>query len=91
MSPNGADRMTNSVDPDQTAPLGAVWSGSALFAQAYLSENLGSLRYLSFVEFIRKMHFKDWITISLAGSVTPQVSTHSANFHIQIQTFDNEL
>ena len=37
--------MANSVDPDQTAPLGAVWSGSALFAQAYLSENLGSLRY----------------------------------------------
>ena len=32
MSPNDA----NSVDPDQTAPLGAVWSGSALFAQAYL-------------------------------------------------------
>ena len=24
--------MTNSVDPDQTAPSGAVWSGSALFA-----------------------------------------------------------
>ena len=23
---------TNSVDPDQTAPLGAVWSGSTLFA-----------------------------------------------------------
>ena len=35
--------MANSVDPDQTAPLEAVWSGSALFAQAYLSENLGSL------------------------------------------------
>ena len=45
MSPNDADRMANSVDPDQTAPLGAVWSGSALFAQAYLSEDLGSLRY----------------------------------------------
>ena len=44
-SPNDADGMANSVDPDQTAPLGAVWSGSALFAQAYLSENLGSLRY----------------------------------------------
>ena len=41
MSPNDADGMANSVDPDQTA----VWSGSALFAQAYLSENLGSLRY----------------------------------------------
>ena len=45
MSPNDADGMANSVDPDQIA-LGAVWSGSALFAQAYLSENLGSLRYL---------------------------------------------
>ena len=44
MSPNDADGMANSVDPDQTAPLGAVWSGSALFSQAYLSENLGSLR-----------------------------------------------
>ena len=40
MSPNDADGMANSVDPDQTA----VWSGSALFAQTYLSENLGSLR-----------------------------------------------
>ena len=34
MSPNDADGMANSVDPDQ----------SALFAKAYLSENLGSLR-----------------------------------------------
>ena len=32
MSPNDADGMANSVDP-----------GSALFVQAYLSENLGSL------------------------------------------------
>ena len=44
-SPNDAYGMANSVDPDQTAPLGAVWSGSALFAQEYLSENLGSLWY----------------------------------------------
>ena len=36
--------IANCVDPDQTAPLGAVWSGSALFAQAYLSENLWSLQ-----------------------------------------------
>ena len=50
LSPNDADGMANSVDPDQTAPLGAVWSGSALFAQAYLSENLGSLRYLKIIE-----------------------------------------
>ena len=55
MSPNNADGMANSVDPDQTAPLGAVWSGSALFAQAYLSENLGSLRYLP-----NLAHFSFW-------------------------------
>ena len=45
MSPEETDGMANSTDPDQTAPLGAVWSESTLFAQAYLSENLGSLRY----------------------------------------------
>ena len=38
---NAEDGMANSVDPDQTAPLGAVWSGSTLFAQTCLSENLG--------------------------------------------------
>ena len=43
---NGANGKANSEDPDQTVPLGAVWSGSALFAQTYLLENLGSLRYL---------------------------------------------
>ena len=32
-SPNDVDGMANNVDPDQTAPPGAVWSGSALFAQ----------------------------------------------------------
>ena len=44
MGPKDADRMANSVDPDQTAPLGAVWFGSTLFAQTCLSENLVSLR-----------------------------------------------
>ena len=34
--------IANSEDPDQTAPLGAVCSGSALFAQTNLSENLGT-------------------------------------------------
>ena len=37
-----AEEIANSADPDQTA-LGAVWSGSALFAQLCLSENLGTL------------------------------------------------
>ena len=59
MSPNDADGMANSVDPGQTAPLGAVWSGSALFAQAYLSEDLGSLRYSrhGYIEFISCSEF----------------------------------
>ena len=39
-SQKDADRMANSVDSDQTAPLGAVWSGSVLFAQTCLSKNL---------------------------------------------------
>ena len=40
MHPKDAEGIANSADPD---PLGAVWSGSALFAQTYLSENLGTL------------------------------------------------
>ena len=44
-----------SVDPDQTAPLGAVWSGSALFMYAILSEtliykNLGHLSYSRYLD-----------------------------------------
>ena len=35
--------MANSVDPDQTAPIGAVYSGSMLFAPTLnLSVTLGS-------------------------------------------------
>ena len=45
MHPKDAEGIANSVDPEQTAPLGEVWSGSVLFAQTYLSENLGSFRY----------------------------------------------
>ena len=45
MHPKDANGIANSVDPDQTAPLGAVRSGSALFAQTCLSENLGTLQY----------------------------------------------
>ena len=32
--------IANSEDPDQTAPPGAVWSGSALFAYAILLTHL---------------------------------------------------
>ena len=43
MRPKDADGIANRVDPDQTAPL-----GSTLFAQAYLSENFGSLQSIDY-------------------------------------------
>ena len=52
MGPIDADGRANNVDHDQTAPLGAVWSGSTLFAQTCLSENLESLRYLGQRSFV---------------------------------------
>ena len=83
MCPNDADGMANSVDPDQTAavadqtaPLGAVWSGSALFAQAYLSENgiitvhylraLMEINHLMNVIYLNKvsLNCKEWFIYS---------------------------
>ena len=49
-------RMENSVDLDQTAPLGAVWSGSALFAYAIFS------RYFTVV-IIYSMKINPWCII----------------------------
>ena len=46
LGPKDADKMANSIDPDQSR--GAVCSGSALFAQTCLCENLISLRYSVF-------------------------------------------
>ena len=43
MHPKDAEGIANSVDPAQTAPLGAVWSGSALFAQTCLFEKLWNI------------------------------------------------
>ena len=43
MHPKDTAGIVKSIDPDQTAPLGAVWSGSALFAQTCMSENLGKV------------------------------------------------
>ena len=46
MRQNDADGMATSVDPDQT--LGAVWSGSAQFAQTFQSKTVGSLWYFNY-------------------------------------------
>ena len=51
-----ADRITNREDPDQTAPWGAVWSGSALFAQTYLSQYLKLLRYTIHARYRKLQH-----------------------------------
>ena len=40
MLPKDTDGVADNVDPDQTAPVGAVSSGSALFAKTYLSQYL---------------------------------------------------
>ena len=50
--------MANSADPDQPA----VWSGSAVFAQTSLSENLGSLPYDSF-HYISDAILVSWLQI----------------------------
>ena len=52
--------MTNSADPHQTAPSGAVWSGSALFAYGISSatmvyEIFGHLPYMYMYIWAEKM------------------------------------
>ena len=51
--------MANSVDPDQTAPIGAVCSGSTLFASILdLSVMLGNyLQQTTSTDIIFQMHF----------------------------------
>ena len=45
MHPKDDNGMVNRVDPDHTASLEAVWSWSALFAETYLSQYMGFVRY----------------------------------------------
>ena len=63
-----ADQLTNCVDPDQTAPEEAVWSGSALFAQLYLS------KYLQLLSTPMGVHY---VVIGFDMEVQPLV-THNA-------------
>ena len=53
--------MANSVDPDQTAPIGAVCSGSMLFASIpNFSVMLGNyLQQTTFSDAFFSWHFKD--------------------------------
>ena len=47
--------MANSVDPDQTAPIGAVCSGSTLFASIV---NLSVIRQLFAADDFSRRHFQ---------------------------------
>ena len=49
-TPCCSDVMANSVNPDQTAPEGAIWSQSTLFAQAY--GIMFRIRMVSFLPYI---------------------------------------
>ena len=51
--------MTNSVDPDQTAPIGAVLSGSTLFAS--ILEFVSNVRQLFAADDFSRCHFSDAI------------------------------
>ena len=49
--------MTNSVDPDETAPIGAVSSGSTLFAS--ILKFVGNVRQLFTADNFSRHHFSD--------------------------------
>ena len=49
--------MTNSVDPDQTAPIRAVWSGSTLFAS--ILKFVSNVRQLFEVDDFSRCNFSD--------------------------------
>ena len=49
--------MTNSMDPDQTAPIGAVCSGSTLFAS--ILEFASNVRQLFAADDFNRRHFSD--------------------------------
>ena len=48
--------MANSVDPDQTAPIGAVCSGSTLFA--YIPKFASNVRQLFAADDFSRRHFQ---------------------------------
>ena len=48
--------MKNSVDPDQTAPIGAVLSGSTLFAS--ISKFISNVRHLFAADDSNRQHFQ---------------------------------
>ena len=84
MHPKDADSIANSEDPDQTAPLGAVLSGSAQLGQTNLSKNLGSLRYI--LSHVMRKPFLEFPTVSdTKGPLGPQKMARGLKFRIKGQ------
>ena len=76
-----ADRITNRVDTDQTAPWGAVWSGSALFAQPYLSQYFKLLRYVSLCWLIVNMACHRWNVLNTRSKMISKWYESACNIH----------
>ena len=75
------DRMANSVDPDQTGPSGAVWSGSILFAQTYLYINV-FLHQLCFFRITQFLYMADsFLTVPLSGTGCNKIYSHVNREH----------
>ena len=55
--------MTNRVDPDQTAPIEAVWSGSTLFAS--ILNFVSNVRQLFAADDFSRCHFSDAFFLAL--------------------------
>ena len=72
----------NSVDPDQTAPKGAVWSGSTLFAK--MTFKITS-RWQSRLQLL-------WLAVWRLTSMLSVVKEQWFNFHVcQISTISSEF
>ena len=83
MCPKRYRRNAHIVDTDQTTPKRAVWSGSTLFAQTYLSENLGSLWYAGFQCYTALMWHRIWLSqwqLLLNFFLCGVISCDSSNF-----------
>ena len=68
MYADDADEMTSSEDPDQTNPISAAWSGSALFVQTYLSQHLEflllvKLQTLTIQDYLCKFSIKTYVVV----------------------------
>ena len=71
--------MTNSVDPDQTAPIGAVCFGSSLFASILnLSVMLGNFlqQTTSADDIFRCIYFLGALEVKCARSKDPSETAH---------------